>query len=114
MLAQTLRNNLQTVKELKKGNTGKFSKLLHSQSGMTVVEAPKQAASIDNVVKLINKKNEAVCKFSTAKGCENMEDYIVENPEEMVVDFSKVQKIELDKKLPFFKSITAKLACIYN
>lgn len=42
------------------------------------------------------------------------DDYIVENPKEIMVELPLVTKIELEEKLPFFKSITMKLAAIYN
>ena len=42
------------------------------------------------------------------------DNYIVENPKEIMVELPLVTKIELKEKLPFFKSITMKLAAIYN
>ena len=39
---------------------------------------------------------------------------IVANPKEIMVELPLVTKIELKEKLPFFKSITMKLAAIYN
>jgi len=38
----------------------------------------------------------------------------VENPEEVIVDFPVVPVVKLEEKLPFFKSITFKLAAIYG
>lgn len=42
------------------------------------------------------------------------DNYIVENPKEIMVELPLVTKIELEEKLPFFKSITMKLAAIYG
>ena len=39
-------------------------------------------------------------------------EYIVENPSEVVVQFPIVSDIKLDEKLPFFKSISLKLASL--
>ncbi|MCM1339363.1 MAG: hypothetical protein NC191_06805 [Muribaculaceae bacterium] len=39
-------------------------------------------------------------------------DDIVENPNEVVVQFPIVSDIQLEEKLPFFKSVMAKLASI--
>ncbi len=41
------------------------------------------------------------------------EDYICENPNEVIVDFSGVYK-EKEEQLPFFKSIQAQLQAIYG
>ena len=40
------------------------------------------------------------------------DDVIVENPDELVVQFPIVSDIQLEEKLPFFKSIMVKLANI--
>ena len=39
-------------------------------------------------------------------------EYIVENPKEVVVQFPIISDIKLDEHLPFFRSISAKLAAL--
>ena len=41
-------------------------------------------------------------------------EYIVEDPQEIVISLPLAENIELPEKLPFFKSINAKLATVYN
>lgn len=40
---------------------------------------------------------------------EEVAEYIVENPNEVIVNFPLVSNIQLEEKLPFFKSILGKL-----
>lgn len=49
---------------------------------------------------------DAICQTTP----EEIADYIVENPAEVVVDFPIASKVQMETKLPFFKSITYKLA----
>ena len=43
---------------------------------------------------------------------EEIAEYIIENPNEVVVEFPIISDIQLDEKLPFFKSLSMKLASL--
>lgn len=123
MLAQTVRNNLKDINNLKmRRKTTKFSNLFKkssesdsketefvkvlSKAGM--IEIPKEEALLDK---------EAVDVLielpPMQDSCENDDPYeFVENPKEVVVSFPIVSDIVCEEKLPFFKSLSFKLASL--
>ena len=50
--------------------------------------------------------------IDVAEDIELQESDIVENPDEVIVQFPIVSDIKLDEKLPFFKSIMVKFASL--
>lgn len=130
MLAQTVRSNLKDIQNLKmRSKTTKFSSLFSS--------APTAGVEVSPVVQLLNKDglveiNEDDSIFDEisemeivspeivpledeieiVEDCSDDEvaEYIVENPNEVVVKFPIISDIQLDENLPFFKSLSLKLA----
>ena len=113
MLAQTVRNNLKSIQKLEmRTKTRKFSSLFQSDPTITIEEAPIEdilaQTNIANYIKpeSSNSKVEEPCN-----ACDDeVADYIVENPDEVVVNFPLVPNIELTEKLPFFRALSLKLA----
>lgn len=117
MLSAVVRNNFKNVEELKlRTKATKFSDLFKESSDVTIEEA-----SLDEILEKCNLKNyvkkedkteinekEEVISENLADADDS--DYIVENPEEFVVTFPIKSNIELKEKLPFFKSLSLKLA----
>ena len=116
MLAQTVRDNVKSVNNLRTKAT-KFSSLFQS--------VPiKEEASLEEVlakahltpyvkteeIEVVDDENDLTTETNTDEDFE----YIVENPNEVVVQFPIKSDINLDEKLPFFKSITMKLNKIYG
>ncbi len=116
MLAQTVRNNLKKGTNLRTKAT-KFSSLFQ-----TVPVQSKEEESLEEVLAKANltsyvKKEETPkeeTKMTTETSTDEDFEYIVENPKEVIVPFPIVSDINLDEKLPFFKSITSKLNKIYG
>lgn len=111
MLAQTVRNNIMTKKKMDvRTKSTKFGSLFTT--------APKDTEiSFDD---LLDAKISAFVEPAEEEPMieevtnEHDDEYsIVENPSEAVVQFP-IAGIELTQKLPFFKSITAKLAVVYG
>ncbi len=89
MLAQAIRNNLNDIDKLK----------MQSKSipyNKTIKEVADSYFNVEDKTEIVDEEIE-----------------IVENPEETVVEFPIVLGIELEEKLPFFKSITYKLAQVF-
>lgn len=118
MLAQTVRNNLKKSTNLRTKAT-KFSSLFQ-----TVPVQSKEEDSLEevlakaNLTSYIKKEETPKNRIEEEKTTETPVDedfeYIVENPKEVIVPFPIVSDINLDEKLPFFKSITFKLNKIYG
>lgn len=114
MLAQTVRNNIVTRKNMDlRTKAKKFSSLYQ-------VRPKLEENSVDSI---LDKKISAFVKpgmsgkeeIALKELEQSSNDYeIIENPEETIVKFPIVSGIELTEKLPFFKSITCKLASIYG
>ena len=111
MLAQTVRNNIMTKKKMDvRTKATKFGSLFTTCPKDTEISFDELLdAKISSFVKPIEEEsiieevvNEIEDEYS-----------IVENPDEAVVEFPIVG-IELTEELPFFKSITAKLAAVYG
>jgi len=117
MLAQTIRKNMTTKIDgsSTRNKTTKFSSLFQT--------APTVKDKDEGMVKVLMKaglmkvaQDDAILDEVSVPqifDTEETDDFIVENPDEVVVSFPLKPVIELDEKLPFFKSITKKLECIY-
>lgn len=112
MLAQTVRNNLQSIQKLEmRTKTRKFSSLFQSDPTITIEEAPiEEILAQTNLAEYIKKEDEMEIVDSVETSDDEISEYIVENPNEVVVQFPLVPNIELNEKLPFFKSLSLKLA----
>ena len=104
MLAQTVRKNITTKKNMDiRTKATRFSDLFQAR--------PKsEEVSFDE---LLDSKISEYVKQEEVEAPTVDEYEIVENPDEAVVTFPIVG-VELTEKLPFFKSITCKLASIYG
>lgn len=112
MLAQTVRNNLQSIQKLEmRTKTRKFSSLFQSDPTITIEEVPiEEILAQTNLAEYIKKEDEMEIVDSVETSDDEISEYIVENPNEVVVQFPLVPNIELNEKLPFFKSLSLKLA----
>lgn len=112
MLAQTVRNNLQSIQKLEmRTKTRKFSSLFQSDPTITIEEAPiEEILAQTNLAQYIKKEDEMEIVDAVETSDDEISEYIVENPNEVVVQFPLVPNIELNEKLPFFKSLSLKLA----
>lgn len=112
MLAQTVRNNLQSTQKLEmRTKTRKFSSLFQSDPTITIEEVPiEEILAQTNLAEYIKKEDEMEIVDAVETSDDEISEYIVENPNEVVVQFPLVPNIELNEKLPFFKSLSLKLA----
>ena len=126
MLAQTIRNNLKDINNLKmRTKATKFSSLF--QSAPTEIEALgkefRQVLMKDGLIEVEIEEDdslfdeipeyEEISVFDEFEVCdEEVAEYIVENPNEVIVEFPVISSIQLEEKLPFFKSISLKLASL--
>ncbi len=112
MLAQTVRNNLQSIQKLEmRTKTRKFSSLFQSDPTITIEEVPiEEILAQTNLAEYIKKEDEMEIVDAVETSDDEISEYIVENPNEVVVQFPLVPNIELNEKLPFFKSLSLKLA----
>lgn len=118
MLAETVRNNLKSIQNLEmRTKTRKFSNLFQSDPTITIEEAPIEEilakANIGKFLKSENKTSDEtidIIEDSVVETEDDITDYIVENPNEVIVTFPIKSNIELTEKLPFFRSLSLKLA----
>ena len=112
MLAQTVRNNLQSIQKIEmRTKTRKFSSLFQSDPTITIEEVPiEEILAQTNLAEYIKKEDEMEIVDAVETSDDEISEYIVENPNEVVVQFPLVPNIELNEKLPFFKSLSLKLA----
>ena len=118
MLAQTVRNNLKKSTNLRTKAT-KFSSLfqtvpVQSREEDSLEEVLAKANLTSYIKKEETPKNQIEEEKTTETPVDEDFEYIVENPKEVIVPFPIVSDINLDEKLPFFKSITFKLKKIYG
>ena len=120
MLAKTVRNNLTNIKEIQvRSKAAKFSNMFQTEPnagkkdpGMVQVLMKAGLVSLSENNRLLKKASvPETVNFETVYDSE-ISEYIVENPDELIVKFPVKPVIELEEKLPFFKSITAKLNSI--
>jgi|GEM_PF-1722634 hypothetical protein len=142
MLAQTVRNNLKSIDKLNmRSKTTKFSDLFSTAPTVAMTKSEIRQVLMSDGLKEVAKDDELFDEISLpeeeleAEGISgNIEDiendcdfdiveepdiddsevaeYIVENPKEVVVQFPIISDIKLDEHLPFFRSISAKLAAL--
>ena len=118
MLAQTVRSNLTDIKSMNlRSKTTKFSSLF--QSAPTVDPQRNEIRKVlmrDGLVELEQDDSifDEIAQSDVENSDEDMDisDYIVENPDEVIVQFPIVSDIKLDEKLPFFRSVSLKLASL--
>lgn len=121
MLAETVRNNLKDVQSLKmRTKATKFSSLFQSDPTITIEEAPLEeileACNLRNYVKKedleVRDEDINIVEEEDLTASEDAEiaDYIVENPNEVIVNFPIAPNVELTEKLPFFRALSFKLA----
>lgn len=91
------------LKDLVRNKTTDFGKVLSRDEFESVIA--------QNKVSLIEDE-EPITIESGIVTEEEISDYIVENPKEVVVEFPIISDVKLDKKLPFFRSICFKLGGI--
>lgn len=144
MLAQTVRNNLKSIQNLQmRTKTTKFSSLFQTQPTIALEETPfEEDLVLDKLFDFIrteenevlsedatfsadifsDKDSESVDEVLLPEGdtedleseIDEISEYIVENPDEVVVQFPIISNIDLEEKLPFFQSLSFKLANIYG
>lgn len=126
MLAETVRNNLKDVQNLKmRTKATKFSSLFQSDPTVTIEETPLdeilEACNLRNYVKkedvalndedinIVEDVSNVSEELESSDDAE-IEEYIVENPNEVIVNFPLTPNIELKEDLPFFRALSLKLA----
>ena len=142
MLAQTVRNNLKSIDKLNmRSKTTKFSDLFSTAPTVAMTKSEIRQVLMSDGLKEVAKYGELFDEISLPEEelesegiSSNIEDiendcdfdiveepdiddsevaeYIVENPKEVVVQFPIISDIKLDEHLPFFRSISAKLAAL--
>jgi hypothetical protein len=120
MLAQTIRENLREIQNYKMRNkTTKYSSLFSTNPTVVSKESKfKKLLMKDGLVEINEddelyknlKHQEEIVEKISAQTDNDEEEYIVENPDEVVVKFSDFITESTEEKLPFFKSISMKLA----
>lgn len=113
MLSKTVRKNLTDINNLKmRTRATKYSNLFSSQP--TTCCETKYDDEYKNSIFETNPKDEDIIfeeiSQATPATLEEITDYIVENPQEVIVEFPIKSTVEMTEKLPFFKSINYKLA----
>ena len=142
MLAQTVRNNLKSIDKLNmRSKTTKFSDLFSTAPTVAMtkseirqvlmIDGLKEVAKDDELFDEISLPEEELESEGISSNIEDIEndcdfdiveepdiddsevaEYIVENPKEVVVQFPIISDIKLGEHLPFFSSISAKLAAL--
>lgn len=142
MLAQTVRNNLKSIDKLNmRSKTTKFSDLFSTAPTVAMTKSEirqvlmsdglKEVAKDDELFDEISLPEEELESEGISSNIEDIEndcdfdiveepdiddsevaEYIVENPKEVVVQFPIISDIKWDEHLPFFRSISAKLAAL--
>ena len=102
MLSQLVRSNTITSANLKTKAT--------KYSNDYKINQPEQSEDMEKLSKYI-KQQITKPELSTEKEIDT--EYICENPDEFIVEFSNIYK-EKEEHLPFFKSIQAQLQAIYG
>lgn len=126
MLAQTVRSNLKDINNLKmRTKTMKFSNLFQSVPTVGNEEAEvRQVLMKDGLIELTEDDlpyelvvEDDELESDKSDDIEIVEEgdelyEIVDNPDELVVQFPIISDINLEEKLPFFKSLSLKLASL--
>lgn len=125
MLAETVKSNLKDISNLKmRSKTTKFSNLFSTNPTVSRKEEVSPFKQLLSREGLITTEDDdtlfdeiaIVPELATVEEIsvedDEIAEYIVENPNEVIVQFPLVSEINLEEKLPFFKSISMKLASI--
>lgn len=117
MLAQTVRKNITTKKNMDiRTKATRFSDLFQTSPRTEEISFDEL---LDNKISAYVKQEETEAPVVVEQDIDiesvpTIDEYeIVENPDETIVTFP-IAGVELTEKLPFFKSITCKLASIYG
>ncbi len=102
MLSQLIRNNAATTTDLKTKAT--------KYSSNFKINQPEQS---EDMTKLSEYIKQHVTEAEIHQETEKNDEYICENPNEFIVEFSDIYK-EKEEHLPFFKSIQTQLKAIYG
>ncbi len=120
MLAQTVRNNLTNIKQINiRSKATKFGNKFQIEPNagkkdpeMVQVLMKAGLVSLNENDKRLKKVSvPEIVDFDTTQDNE-ISEYIAENPEELIVKFPVKPVLELEEKLPFFKSVMTKLNSI--
>ncbi len=135
MLAQTVRSNLKDINNLRmRSKTTKFSSLFSTEPTVemnrpeirqvlmkdgliTIDEDDSLFDEISQYEEAIDTENENIEIIEDSSEIvdvneEEIAEYIVENPNEVVVQFPILSDIKLEERLPFFKAVSMKLASL--
>lgn len=127
MLAQTVRSNLRDINNLRmRTKTAKFSSMFQSEPTVGVEESEiRQVLMKDGLVDitedddisfddiLVAEEEPKMVEIEVVDEEDDDDAYnFVEDPNEVVVQFPILSNIQLDEPLPFFKSLSLKLANI--
>lgn len=113
MFSQAIKDNLKNINNLRmKSKSAKFSNLISEDIKPKNYDEIQQKISREKMEEIDSEDNfdEKILKkiYNTTE--DEIADYIVENPEEAIVNFPIISNIKLEKGLPFFKSILYKLS----
>lgn len=123
MLAQTVRSNLKDINNLKmRTKTTKFSSLFQTAPTVGVEEDEvRQVLMKDGLIEIseddqweeivVEDDEPAEEDFDIVEEDDELYE-IVEDPDAVIVQFPVISDIKLEEKLPFFKSISLKLASL--
>ena len=123
MLAQTVRSNLKDINNLRmRTKATKFGALFQTVPSMGTDEFEvREVLMKDGLVKVsidhieddpvIEYEDSEIIDYEIVEEDDELYE-IVENPDELVVQFPIISDIQLEEKLPFFKSISLKLASL--
>lgn len=120
MLAQTVRNNLTNIKQINiRSKAAKFSNMFQTEPNAGKKDPEMVQVLMKAGLVSLNENDKRLEKVSVPKTVDfdaaqasEISEYIVENPEELIVKFPVKPVLELEEKLPFFKSIMTKLNSI--
>lgn len=117
MLTQTVRKNITTKKNMDiRTKATRFSDLFQTRPRTEEISFDEL---LDNKISAYVKQEETEAPVVVEQDIDiesvpTIDEYeIVENPDETIVTFP-IAGVELTERLPFFKSITCKLASIYG
>lgn len=123
MLSETIKNNSKKSKQPNlRTKATKFGNMFQTrpknQENEESIDILFQKSKLHEFIKLGEKPQflnvEDILETNNQQEETQEYEYIVEDPQEIVISLPLAENIELPEKLPFFKSITAKLATVYN
>ncbi len=123
MLSETIKNNSKKSKQPNlRTKATKFGNMFQTrpknQENKESIDILFQKSKLHEFIKLGEKPQflnvEDILETNNQQEETQEYEYIVEDPQEIVISLPLAENIELPEKLPFFKSINAKLATVYN